>query len=223
MAAPLPAEPSSLSLQERLRADPACYAACYCEENVLQLAQHPLAQPLLSQAQAQGRTLYACLVTSPSQRVAVLRQRAGQGAGGLVVWDYHVLLLSGALALDLDTTLPFPAPAAEYLAAAFPLLPAGAEGLAPRFRLLPLPDYAAHLASDRRHMARQGGGHAAPLPQWAPPRGAAAASAHTLPELLRVDEGCGGPGRVLAGVAQLWEALGGAAEELQRAQAAQAE
>ena len=188
---------------------------------MLQLAQHPLAQPLLSRAQAQGRALYACLVTNPSQRVAVRRQRAGQGAGGLVVWDYHVILLSGTLVLDLDTTLPFPAPTAEYLAAAFPPLPAGAEGLAPRFRLLPLADYAAHLASDRRHMARQGRGHAAPLPQWAPPRGAAAASAHTLPELLRVeDEGCGGPGRVLAGVAQLWEALGGAAEELQRAQAA---
>ncbi len=187
---------------------------------MLQLARHALAQPLLAQAQAQGRALYACLVTNAAQRVAVCRQRSGRGAGGVALWDYHVLLLSAATALDLDSTLPFPCPAAAYLAAAFPPLPPAAAGLAPRFRLLPLREYAAHLASDRRHMARQGGGYAAPPPPWAPPRGAAAAHAHTLPELLRVGEGCGGPGRVLGGVAQLWEALGGSAEELQRAQAA---
>ena len=45
---PPPPPPPLLSLQQQLRGDAATYCACYCEENVLRLAAHPLAAPYLT-------------------------------------------------------------------------------------------------------------------------------------------------------------------------------
>ena len=200
-AAPLPLPlppPPPLSLQQQLRGDAATYCACYCEENVLRLAAHPLAAPFLTDP------AYICLISNPAQQVALLQQHAGAGRrGGLVVWDYHVILLTRAWVLDLDSTLqPFPAPTAAYLEGtcgaceAFLRGNGGSDGgaaasaaaqLAPRFRLLPLQDYRAAFASDRRHMRGEGGGFVAPPPPWPAFQGERAASAHTLGELLRME------------------------------------
>jgi hypothetical protein len=206
------------SLQQQLLTDAAAYAACYCEENVLRLAQHPLAQPLLPPSEP----AYVCLISNARQRVAVRCQRAGAGRPhGAVLWDYHAVLLTRRHVLDLDSALPFPTPTAQYLAASFAAQDAAA-GLGPCFRLLPLALYRARFASDRRHMARgDDGSFAAPPPPWACLRGAQAAGPHTLGELLRMEAAAAGggggggggggegdgPGLVLGSVGELWRAL----------------
>lgn len=222
---PPPALP--LSLQQQLRSDAATYCACYCEENVLRLAAHPLAAPFLADP------AYVCLISNPAQQVALLQQHAGAGRrGGLVVWDYHVILLTRTWVLDLDSTLePFPTPTAAYLTRTCSMdeeLLRGSGGsdgggaaraaqLAPRFRLLPLQEYRACFASDRRHMVGEDGSFMAQPPPWPVFKGERAASAHTLGELLRMEPGaaagegsedgarCGGA--LLLGVGELLAAL----------------
>ena len=188
------------SLQQQLRSDAACYCPNYCEENVLRLAQHPLVQRFLDQP------AHVLLISNARQQVGICHQHAGAGnPRGAVVWDYHVLLLTRALVLDLDSTLPFPTPTAQYLAASFERLP---PALAPRFRLLSLGDYRARLASDRRHMVREDGSPAAPPPPWACHRGSQAAGAHTLGELVRMEPAAGDcAGLLLGGVEELLRAL----------------
>lgn len=157
-----------------LRADPAGYTPCYCEENVANVAR-----ALLSSGSGSYDELLVAFISNPAKACPIWHQRASATAAGEpVVWDYHVVLLGrrreGARydVLDLDSSLPFPAPAREYCAAAFrphePLRPAYRQ----RFRVLPAAEYLRVFASDRRHMRRgDGGGWAAPPPAYPPLRG----------------------------------------------------
>lgn len=138
------------------------YQPYYCEENVWLLA----GEPALEAAER------AVLVVSNRERaVALWGQRAGKPPGGLVVWDYHVVLLArppGApwLACDLDTRLGFPVPLETWLTETFRPLEARFADLAPRFRLVPGEDYRAQFASDRSHMRRSDGSWQKPPPPW---------------------------------------------------------
>jgi hypothetical protein len=110
------------------------------------------------------------------------------------VWDYHVLLLEGlpaadvqagaapALVWDLDSSLPCPCPLPAYAARA--LLPPAALGLPPRrYRVVPAPALLRHFSSDRRHMRLAGGGWASPPPGHACIV-SETGSTHTLPQYL---------------------------------------
>lgn len=208
--------------QAAARADPAMYTACYCEENVLQLAR-----ALGCTAPPDGLALppaYAVVVSNGSRACPVWHQRAGPPEGP-VVWDYHVVLLAragapgeGWLVWDLDTTLPFPSPFDAYADAAFrpgePLI----DRYRQRFRVVPAHDYARVFASDRRHMRREGGGWSSPPPAYPPLRGPAADSDWTLGRLWDVTPAAAAPTAAggdgygtTMGLEELLLAFGGAA------------
>lgn len=137
------------------------YAACFCEENVWQLAADP---------RVQEQERFVLFISNAERACAMWAQRSAPAPTEPVVWDYHVVLIgrSGgdARVYDLDSVLPFPSPLRSYLAQSFPLfgrLPARFE---PRFRLLGAELYRARFASDRSHM-RDGAEWKALPPSWA--------------------------------------------------------
>lgn len=91
--------PGSSSSHAITLVHPPQYTPCYCEENAY----------LLCQQLAQNRQddVHVVLISNPAQQVAFWHQRASNRADGLVVWDYHVLVVqatsNGALVWDLDT------------------------------------------------------------------------------------------------------------------------
>jgi hypothetical protein len=135
----------------------------YCEENVWRLVARP---------EVAEFKIWAVLASSRARRIVVLRQRLGRPLDGLIHWDYHVFALIEAragelLALDPDTDLPFPCPAARYVEESFPV---GVQSrLVPRFRILSGADYLRGLVSDRSHMRRPDGTWIAPPPPWPAP------------------------------------------------------
>ena len=183
MAAPLPAQ-----LAAPLPPAPQCqYASCYCEENVHQLCRSlQLAGPdHLSRA-------WAVFISNYGRCVPLSRQRAGAGQDGDVVWDYHVILLyrgeGGDLVYDLDSTLPFPAPAPLYCSATF----GSEQGLPPqfhrRFRALPAALFLTSFSSDRRHMRTEDGAWSKEPPSWPCIRGAGGEE-HNLDTFIDMGEG----------------------------------
>ncbi|HOX31953.1 MAG TPA: hypothetical protein PLB91_06450 [Spirochaetales bacterium] len=172
------------------------YVPYYCEENVWRL---------LGRRELSGLPAWALLVSSPSKDFMLLRQRAGRPVDGLVHWDYHVLALvedraAGLLALDLDTELPFPCPAARYLEETFPAERQQSRAT-PSLRMIEAADYLAFLVSDRSHMRRPNGSWRAPPPPWPWP-----GQGSKRPNVLEawIDMGRREPGRVL-GIGELAE------------------
>ncbi len=136
---------------------PRRYQPFYCEENVWHLARDP--------ALAERERVVA-FVSNARRLVPLWGQRAAPAPEQPVVWDYHVLLFArgaGWRVLDLDTTIGWDVPLAEYFAATFRVVTGE---YAPRFRLIDAEDYVASLATDRSHMLDDAGGYRAPPPEW---------------------------------------------------------
>lgn len=130
------------------------YTPFYCEENIWHLSQDPAFSSV---------TRRVVFVSNPARKCAFFNQR-GAEEDGFVIWDYHVFLLAGAEAWDLDSTLPFPCPLKRYLTATFrDQLP---RWYLPWFRLVKAEDYVAKFASDRRHMRDAAGAFKHPPPPW---------------------------------------------------------
>ena len=72
----------SLALPERSEC---LYTSCFCEENVYQLLAGM--DPVLA-----ART-NAVFISNAGRTVPIWQQRAGRSEDGLVVWDYHVILI----------------------------------------------------------------------------------------------------------------------------------
>jgi hypothetical protein len=140
------------------------YTPLFCEENIWQLLR------LVVEAGVEPDALRVLLISNAERRVALLRQRRGNGPHGLVVWDYHVVLRSlargGDLIYDYDTTLPFPTASADYLAATFPAEAAVAPPFRAQLREIPGDSYLRRFWSDRSHMAGQVPAEA--FPPWTP-------------------------------------------------------
>lgn len=137
------------------------YCPYYCEENIWHLA---------ADARVGQGPRHVLMISNPGRRVALWGQRSGAAeTGGLVVWDYHVVLTLGtgaqAVLWDLDTTLGAPIPLPAYLAQTFRGAP---EPFTPRFRVLEADAYRERFGSDRRHMRDEDGGFLQPPPQWPP-------------------------------------------------------
>lgn len=163
MEVPAAAVPEAL-----LDASKATYTAQYCEENVWWLMR--------AAAGSGDAAAYAAVFVSNERRaVAISGQRAASPPGGTVVWDYHVVAVRlpaagrRPLVLDLDSTVGYPADAAEYARRSFPPV---REAFRRRYRLVPAATYLAEFASDRSHMraAAGAGGWLAPPPPYAPIR-----------------------------------------------------
>ncbi|KAK9366583.1 N-terminal glutamine amidase-domain-containing protein [Lipomyces kononenkoae] len=144
------------------------YWSCYCEENI-----HKACEILQSDLKAVTShiLLYAVFVSSPTRAVPLFCQRSSHRDDGLVIWDYHVILIKvvddDSYVLDFDTTIlanneqlnvrdgcrkvdfiPF----AEYADLTFHhswSLPAD---LRRYFRVISSKDYLSTFASDRSHM-----------------------------------------------------------------------
>ena len=133
------------------------YCPFYCEENLWWLAADPRVGP------GRRRVL---IVSNAQRKVALWNQRAGAPEqDGLVVCDYHVVLLCDDALWDLDTTLGAPLPLSDYLRQTFRGAP---DRFAPRFRVMDADLYRGLFASDRRHMRTKGGGFQEPPPPWPP-------------------------------------------------------
>ncbi|MCA9540081.1 MAG: hypothetical protein KC620_14385 [Myxococcales bacterium] len=137
------------------------YHPYYCEENIW----HLCGEPALAAQQRE-----AVIITNSTRSVLLFGQRAA-GAGGYVVWDYHVVMLardgtSPWQVWDLDCTAGHPLAAAEWLRTSFPLGPRLPPVYAPRFRRMPADRYRAMLHTDRRHMRAPDGAFLHPPPPW---------------------------------------------------------
>jgi hypothetical protein len=152
------------------------YWPFYCEENVWWLAQ---SRGLSDRRRA------VVVITNAARRCLLCGQRAA-GAAGLVVWDYHVVLVTEASPIapaevwDLDSELGMPLALERYLDATFGA-PAPAE-LAPRFRIVEAEAFLARFATDRSHMRDAAGGWLHAPPPWPPPQ--APGEAMNLPRYL---------------------------------------
>jgi hypothetical protein len=141
------------------------YQPYYCEENV---------HRLLSRAELAAWEAWAVVVSNRAKDALLMRQRAGRPVDGLVHWDYHVFAAvldpaDGAIALDLDSQLPFPCSLGRYLEDTFPRdSPARVTA---RFRAIPAAEYVRCLSSDRSHMIRDDGSWIWPPPPWPAPGG----------------------------------------------------
>ena len=122
-------------------------------------------------------------------------QAAGREEDGLVLWDYHVILLvkdgHKSLVYDLDTKLPFPASFEKYCEATFGEESAITEKFRRKFRVIPGGEFLAGLSSDRRHMRRQESQEwTQPPPSWPCIRGSEETE-HNLDTLISMGEGDG--------------------------------
>ena len=97
-------------------------------------------------------------------------QAAGREEDGLVMWDYHVILVvrddTKALVYDLDTRLTFPASFETYCEATFGDENGIPEKFRRKLRVIPGGDYLTGLSSDRRHMRGEEGEWLKPPPLW---------------------------------------------------------
>ena len=139
------------------------YQPYYCEENVWKL----LARPEMA-----AWASWAVIVSNRRRNAVLLRQRAGRPMDGLVRWDYHVFAVAldpaeGAVALDIDSDLPFPCPFGRYMEDTFP--PRPRPDAAARFRAIAAAEYVGGLSSDRSHMRRADGSWIWPPPAWPAP------------------------------------------------------
>lgn len=139
----------------------------------------------------------AVFITNEARVVPTWRQRAGDP----VWWDYHVILCahapSGWRALDLDSTLGWAIPAADWIEGSFQRAPAPPE-LAPRFRVVGSASLAATFSSDRSHMRDAAGNATRPFPDWPPIQ--CALGPMTLPRFLDLQDPIAGEWLDLAGL-----------------------
>ncbi|TFH03869.1 MAG: hypothetical protein E4H09_04515 [Spirochaetales bacterium] len=149
------------------------YAPFYCEENIYQLV-----------SDRRSDDDWVVMISNPQRTIALAHQRAGRPPDGIVIWDYHVVLVNrpvspgadgrsgrpGAV-LDPDTTLDAPAgswlSAVDYIAGTFPfpVYPSHPD-LLPELSLIPGGMYLDRFSSDRSHMRGQDGEFLRPTPPW---------------------------------------------------------
>ena len=97
-------------------------------------------------------------------------QKAGREEDGLVMWDYHVILLRrrhGQTAVyDLDTRLPFPCDFKLYADSSFGDESAMLPKFHRLFRVVSGEEYLEQFSSNRSHMRKEGGQWVTPPPAW---------------------------------------------------------
>lgn len=133
----------------------------YCEENVWQLGSAAVVGDPVER--------YVVFVSNAQRQCALWAQRASDRPDGLVIWDYHVVLVArsdegGFQVWDVDSRFGYPVALAHWLLGTFPH--AVPPAFIPGFRVVPFGDYVRVFASDRSHMRRSDGTWQAPPPTW---------------------------------------------------------
>ncbi|CAO3633934.1 unnamed protein product [Cunninghamella blakesleeana] len=148
------------------------YTPAYCEENIYFLCK--------AIKEKYPDCLDDCsviVISNQKEEIPMWRQRSGQIINeGLVVWDYHVVLLvkdtqkedenkNDYYIYDFDTMLPFPTLFQDYIEESFrpdfPIL----DTYKRCFRKVPAKAYLTYFASDRSHMIHKGY-YRAPPPKY---------------------------------------------------------
>ncbi|XP_060864842.1 protein N-terminal glutamine amidohydrolase [Metopolophium dirhodum] len=138
------------------------YTACFCEENIWQLAKLILD---LNKS-TPNMKCYVIFVSNYNKCVHLWNQNSSHNEG-LVFWDYHVFLivqhLDKTLVFDMDTRLPFPVPFAQYSKEA--IREEFKESHSKRyFKVVDADVFVAQFSSDRNHMIEEGGWMSPPPP-----------------------------------------------------------
>nr|CAG4641985.1 EOG090X0C0Q [Eurycercus lamellatus] len=170
------------------------YTSCYCEENVWKICDGVrMNQPkFLDQ-------FFAVFISNSHQSIPLWCQKAGNiSEDGLVVWDYHVILVhkrdEESLVYDLDTVLPFPCPFLQYGRATLREDEALQSRFQRFFRVIPATEFLEVFSSDRSHMKREDGSWMKPPPTYPPIH--CGPSTHNFPSFISMVRGCG-PGVVM--------------------------
>lgn len=124
------------------------YCQYFCEENILLLYEH-----LLAQNAEDLKDALVLFASNPQRSCAIFAQKLGSPPRHMVCWDYHVILYQAhptARIWDFDSRLGLCTPLGEYFAQSF----APGQGLNPRhhafFRAISAPYYAANFSSERK-------------------------------------------------------------------------
>jgi len=141
------------------------YASCYCEENV-----YKLVEKMRSTGKSEDlRHIWVVFISNSDRCVPLWYQNAGREEDGLVVWDYHVILISKenskTLVYDLDTKLAFPCDFTLYSEKSFGDQTDILAKFHRMFRVVTGEEYLLSFSSDRRHM-KDGGQWLQPPPNW---------------------------------------------------------
>ena len=166
------------------------YCPFYCEENAWQLCRS---------AQLVDVERAVLFIRNAERACPLFAQRAGRPADGLVIWDYHVVVVAQApksgewQIWDPDTLLAVPCSADEYLKRTFADVGRLPGRYHPRLRWVDGATFSRRFSSDRRHMRLSDGSFSQPPPQWALIRGPEAPGPHGLDAFLDVDDTGLGP------------------------------
>ncbi|TRY63172.1 hypothetical protein TCAL_00481 [Tigriopus californicus] len=146
------------------------YTPCYCEENIWHLCQR-MSREIPHQFQSSCHVVF---ISNPERVIPLWAQRASKREDGLVLWDYHVILIhvqaqdGSVVVLDLDTTLPFPCSLKEFYTQAIRSEEFIESKYRRFFRVIQGPSFLALFASDRSHMLDDQGQWRSPPPQYPP-------------------------------------------------------
>ncbi|CAG8519216.1 622_t:CDS:2 [Funneliformis mosseae] len=137
------------------------YTPCYCEENVYHLCK----------AFGKLDDVYVCFISNENRSIPIWKQRASKLPDGIVIWDYHVILLvkemsNSTKVYDLDTTLSFPCDFSIYVQESFKTL--DDPQYYRKYRIIPAETYLKIFASDRSHMIKKDGTWYASPPIYSP-------------------------------------------------------
>ncbi|MFT4924281.1 MAG: hypothetical protein ACI8WB_000359 [Phenylobacterium sp.] len=136
------------------------YCACYCEENIWHLCQHP---------NFAGFEKRIVVISNADKTCAVWHQSAASEDQVPVIWDYHVILLvlfDHWTVWDLDSTLPLGEAFTRYLPQTFPTLAPQYHRFMPRFKVIENQRFIRSFSSDRSHMRQADGSWFSPPPPW---------------------------------------------------------
>lgn len=134
------------------------YTPYYCEENIWHLCQ-AVAAPASK----------CVFISNPLRQCFFWQQRACPDENMPMCWDYHVVLLARDAEWkiwDLDTRLPLPMNASDYLSGTFAYVGRGEPDYDPKFRLVDAEDFVRQFSSDRSHMLDADGRWMQPPPDW---------------------------------------------------------
>lgn len=165
------------------------YTSCFCEENVWMLCEH-----VKKTRSEELKDYYVVFISNPDQTIPLWCQRASKDKySGIVVWDYHVVVLATqnhcSQVFDLDTTLPFPCDFNEYTKKTFKTNTMLKPQYYRMFRVIPALMYLQFFASDRSHMKNDTGEWLKPPPEY--PCIQTACATNNLSEFISMDSSVG--------------------------------